>query len=165
MKRQKKKIKLTVVGSSKGWSSSACLRKTFPLEIRHSILSKAGTLSLSITPATNLHFSKLGTLFEIKVAIFLPQLSPRHRLAGLVANQGLSWFSTTTVLLKTEACFLSLRCFLFKNNSPRWKSSRSSPARSAVQSTLRNYFWGWLRFDWPPEVLTRFFPGEPDWNY
>ena len=44
---------LTVDGSSSGISISACLRKTFPLEMRHSILSKAGTLSRLMTPATN----------------------------------------------------------------------------------------------------------------
>lgn len=44
---------LTVAGSSRGFSISDCLKKTLPLEIRHSILSNPGTRSLLITPATN----------------------------------------------------------------------------------------------------------------
>lgn len=53
---RKKKIgsKLTVAGSSSGLSSSAWRRNTFPRDIRHNILSKAGTRSRFITPATNL---------------------------------------------------------------------------------------------------------------
>ena len=39
-------------GSSRGSSISACLRKTFPLQARHSIFSKAGRRSLRMTPAT-----------------------------------------------------------------------------------------------------------------
>lgn len=49
------KLYLTVDGSSKGVSISACLKKTFPRQARHNIRSNAGILSRSITPATNLH--------------------------------------------------------------------------------------------------------------
>lgn len=45
---------LTVVGSSRGSSISAFLRKTLPRHTLHSILSNVGILSLLITPATNL---------------------------------------------------------------------------------------------------------------
>lgn len=45
---------LTVTGSSSGVSISACRRNTFPLHTLHSILSKAGIFSRTITPATNL---------------------------------------------------------------------------------------------------------------
>lgn len=47
-------ISLTVEGSSNGVSISACLKNTFPLQALHNIRSKAGSLSLRITPATKL---------------------------------------------------------------------------------------------------------------
>jgi len=50
----KEESELTVDGSSSGLSSSVCRRKTFPRDIRQSILSKAGTRSRFITPPTNL---------------------------------------------------------------------------------------------------------------
>ena len=46
---------LTVTGSSRGVSISACFRNTLPRQTRHNILSNAGILSRSITPATNLY--------------------------------------------------------------------------------------------------------------
>lgn len=45
---------LTVAGSSRESSMSACLRNTFPLQTLHSILSNVGIRSLPMTPATNL---------------------------------------------------------------------------------------------------------------
>ena len=47
-------IIITVMGSSKAASISACRRNTLPRHARHSILSKAGKRSRRITPATNL---------------------------------------------------------------------------------------------------------------
>lgn len=51
---------LTVVGSSRGSSISAFLKKTLPRHTLHSILSKVGILSLLITPATNLNREKIA---------------------------------------------------------------------------------------------------------
>lgn len=47
-------FKLTVDGSSRGVSISACLKKTLPRHARQSILSNGGILSRKMTPATNL---------------------------------------------------------------------------------------------------------------
>lgn len=52
--KKKKRLELTVAGSSNGFSISVCRRNTFPRDIRQSILSKAGTRSRFITPPTNL---------------------------------------------------------------------------------------------------------------
>ncbi|PSN32742.1 hypothetical protein C0J52_23976 [Blattella germanica] len=46
---------LTLDGSSRGVSISACRRKTLPLQARHNMRSNAGILSRKITPATNLY--------------------------------------------------------------------------------------------------------------
>ena len=43
-----------VLGSSRGVSISACLKKTFPRQARHRRRSKEGTRSLAITPVTKL---------------------------------------------------------------------------------------------------------------
>lgn len=57
MKNSSSRKRLTVSGSSKGSSMSACLRKTLPLQARHSILSKGGSVSRKITPAIELNGS------------------------------------------------------------------------------------------------------------
>lgn len=73
---------LTVVGSSKGSSISAFLKKTLPRHTLHNILSNVGILSLLITPATNLHrqnrqeFRKdiNGHMWQVFTAIYGPRL-------------------------------------------------------------------------------------------
>lgn len=57
---------LTVVGSSRGSSISAFLKKTLPRHTLHSILSKVGILSLLITPATKLHRQNSAQADRIK---------------------------------------------------------------------------------------------------
>lgn len=127
----------TVAGSSRGLSNSTLLKKTFPLLILHSILSKPGTLSLWMTPATKPSLPRIAEAAWLASSAIRALVTVSSPFASSCSEKN-TWVFSKTCRNSVSSRKLDLRFTAFVDNS-RMSFSVFSMCAWIYETPLREY--------------------------